>query len=375
MNGLNQEELFSYHYNNAHISAAQYSRLSRLTIGANIASKIKIYLDQKYWIYCRDAFLGKPQKNIHTEIYNSLIKAVGSGHVICPASYSVIAETFKQHNIQNRQATAAVIDQLASKIAVSSFNQLLEIELYHLVETHIMKKDTFPLEQLVWLPIGWVVGEVIPYSQELPQELNNAIQKCVYDDIAMMNISDIIEATNNNPLPQVQDDQICAKIREESRAHSKEVTSFDGVLKSEVAGAIDTIKLHIKSLMAHLHEKYRGIPITDNDPELLESARLIANTIGNLIILKKWSTQFPYIHIHTGIHALMRWEKRDFKSGDLWDYSHAHPALAYCNAFLTEKKLGNLLCHRLLRYDHAYNCKVMWDEEDVLEYIRSLLIE
>ena len=129
----------------------------------------------------------------------------------------------------------------------------------------------------------------------------------------------------------------------------------------------------INDLLRHLYSSELGEPAPAADSrDALESERWGVNLIYHAYRLKKLTTQFPALHIFAGIHAAVRFRTQPHKKGDNWDHLHAHAALGYCNAFFTEKNLGNLLSSPPLRYAAAYGCRVLWKEDDVLSYLRSL---
>ena len=363
------------HFAEPHISAAQHSRSRRLALGAEVLGKTSIYLDQKYWIYCRDAMMGRPQKPIHTSIWNSLKALVESNRVVCPVTYPIFAETSKQGNVEKRRRTAKVIDALSRGVAIQPFTELIRIELYHLLESHLKGVDAvYPLRRLVWTYAGWVMGEMIPHSPAFDDATNNAIQKCMFDRIAIAPFSTIIEATASEEPPRLEDnDEYYAKMNTDTVQHQHEVTSFEAVFQSEVAGFLDTIRPEITSLLAHQFSAAtkQSAPVPDS-PEAVEATRRYLNLIYHACRLWKLTTQFPALHIYAGIHAAVRSRTQPHKKGDQLDHLHAHAALGYCNAFFTEKNLGHLLSSPPLEYAAAYGCRVLWNDDDVLSYVKSL---
>jgi hypothetical protein len=69
----------------------------------------------------------------------------------------------------------------------------------------------------------------------------------------------------------------------------------------------------------------------------------------------------------------MRWDKdRKFKPNDYYDFEHATAALAYCDAFLTEGPLHDLVTRPQLNLEAVNGCRVFSDIEAAADYIRSL---
>jgi len=84
--------------------------------------------------------------------------------------------------------------------------------------------------------------------------------------------------------------------------------------------------------------------------------------------------QLPSLHVHTCLHAAFRWDKlRTFKANDIFDFFHASAALAYCQAFFTERSLCATITSKELGLDKFYNCHVVAKVEDAITYVRTLL--
>jgi hypothetical protein len=88
---------------------------------------------------------------------------------------------------------------------------------------------------------------------------------------------------------------------------------------------------------------------------------------------RKISTELPFINIHSGIHAAVRWDrKRKFKENDFLDFHHAAIALPYCDVFCTDNPLRVLLTDNLLSFDRVYSTKVISNVEDAIECIPGI---
>ena len=73
------------------------------------------------------------------------------------------------------------------------------------------------------------------------------------------------------------------------------------------------------------------------------------------------------LHIDASLHAAFRWDKkRKLRSNDLDDFTHAKAALAYCNAFFTERSLRSLITSKHLALDKLYDCHVAATEDEAL---------
>lgn len=368
-------ELSELHFNEPHVSASQHRDDRRIALGATVLRKTRIYLDQRYWIYCRDAHLGRPQQPIHLPIWQSLCALVDAGKAICPVAYPVLVETFKQRDPTSRAATATVIDRLAQGVAMQPYHDLIGCELHHFILKCLKGADAVrPLKQLAWTYPAWITGQKVPRFRDLDDASNNALQKCLFDSLAGLPFSVLVEAGKDGSFPVAWDgDEHYRKLNAGVKEHQHEVTSFDVVFLSEVAGVLDEYNDVIPQLWLRLMERETGrIAESPTPADAAESVRLTRNLVHHAYRLKKLSTDLPFVHIIAGLHAAVRYRRQQYKSGDHWDFLHAHQALPYCNAFFTEKGLGNLLSIPPLKYDQAYGCQVLWNDEAVLAYLKSL---
>lgn len=363
------------HWSEPHVSAMLYSRQRRYALGAEVITKTRIYLDQRYWIYCRDVLMGRPQRPIHTDIWNMLVSLVSSGRAVCPVSLAVLEETCKQADVNTRRQTAKAIDLLSAQVAIQPTDVLIDTELYHLWMSRTRKDvKLYPREQLVWNYAGWTPGELFYRHDHFSQEMNDSLQKGLYDTMAALPFSSIIESTvNAKPASGLDVREYYQNINADCKAHQDEVTSFDAVFASEVLGALDVLRpIFCEFILERFAADTTDSPPALESPEVQTAGLSLAATIYEAYKTKRWTTEFPYVHILAGLHAATRYRRQSFSQGDLMDHHHAHAALAYCNVFLTEKHLGNLLTNRPLELARLYKCRVLWDDIAILDCLRAL---
>lgn len=369
------EQQLHRHFEERDVTAEAYSRKRRLELGADILRKVRIYLDQRFWIFCRDAMLGSPAQPIHLKIFELLCELVDQGKAVCPVSYPVLSETFKQGDKQRRLATARCVDRLCRGVAIQPFATLIEAELLRLFMARSdPKRKLYPLKQMVWNYASWVVGEVTPKSTFFDEQTSDALAKGLYDIMAIVPFEHLVESVPGLPPELPIDERTWAtEANAGATQHQHEVTSFETVLLSEIAGALDSTDATFQRVNRWMYKDATGHeapPI--NSPEVREGARISRNLVYHAFRLGKITTDLPFFHIVSGIYAALRYRQQPFKHGDLWDMKHAHSALGYCDAFFTERSMGNLICQSPLRYDQTYNCRVLWDETKVLEYLQTV---
>jgi hypothetical protein len=82
----------------------------------------------------------------------------------------------------------------------------------------------------------------------------------------------------------------------------------------------------------------------------------------------------PFIAINAGIHASVRWNrKQKFKPHDWMDFMHAAAGLPYCDYFLSENSLAKLVSSAQLRFDRRYQTQVISDPAEAVEALAALL--
>lgn len=369
------EQALHRHFEEPNVSVDAHSRRRRLRLGEDVLSKVRIYLDQRYWIYCRDAMLGNPAEPIHGDIFELLCGLVDCGRVVCPVSYPVLSETLKQGDKLRRASTARCIDRLCTGVAIQPFDTLIEAELLHFFMTRSNPDGKFyPLKQMVWNFSSWVLGEMIPRSTFFDASTSHALAKGLYDIMAVVPFKHVVEAFSDEPPVSPSEDQAWAdEVNAGSAQHRHEVTSFNTVFMSEVAGALDATDAVFRRVSREMYRNATGHdapPIESADVQ--EGARQSRNLIYHAFVRGKISTELPFCHIGAGVHAAIRFRQQLYKRGDIWDLKHAHSALGYCDAFFTERNLGNLLCQSPLRYDQKYGCNILWEDAKILTYLCSL---
>ncbi len=134
-----------YHMQRPEVSLDIYLRAQRRLIGGEAMSRQRIYLDQRFWIYCRDANLNNSDSNpTKVELWSQLKKAVDNGLIWCPIFASIWCETMKQ-SPASRVATVAVIDQLSGGIAIRPGDERFIIEFSHWACTSVFGDKTLAL--------------------------------------------------------------------------------------------------------------------------------------------------------------------------------------------------------------------------------------
>jgi len=364
-----------YHLAHPEVSFGTHVKACKLALAREVIPKTRIYLDQKYWIHCRDAKLDRAQ-TVHVEIFRALRELVQRGETICPVAHAVLEETFKQHDRVTRAATAIVIEELSQNIAIEPFTELTRLELLRFIRSSTQGGDAVhAAEELAWTWPAWLFGVARPSNTPFDMATERAMAKAFFDAIIRMPFSAVVEAYGGARLESFAYDteEMQRKRTEETRRHRHEFQTFKDVFLIEVAGGLDVLKEDLEGTMVHLYEATTGNTPT---PEEVRASRATRPSLADLIYSAfkhgKVGAALPGIRIISGIHAAMRYRDQPHRKGDMHDHVHARIALPYCDMFLTEKNLGNLLTQPPLEYDKLYQCRVLWDDEKILEALKGL---
>ena len=355
---------------------ASHVEQCKLALAHDVLPKTRVYLDQKYWIYCRDAMLGRPSKPVHLKIYRVLRDAVQGGNAICPTSHPVLNETFKQGDRERRTATARVIDELCGNVAMEPFHVLMQLELLHFIRVTMQGSDcVHGAEEMAWTWPSWVVGLMRPDSVPLDQATSEAIARAFFDTTTHLPFSSLVESIGDDGPPTLSyDTEESQRARtEETRRHRHEFRTFEDAFLIEVGGVLEAMADHLDEAMVYLYECSAGKSPTPGEVRAYRASRPdLAGIIYSAFKCNKVGRSLPGIGIPAGIHAAIRYRGQPHRKGDLDDHLHARTALPYCDLFLTERNLGNLLTQPLLQYDTLYQCRVLWEDEDILAILEQL---
>lgn len=368
-------DTISFHLSHPELLPDAYIRKKNIELGESVLKKHRIYLDQKYWIYCRDVLTGSSRNPIHNELYNLLKRGVAEGKLICPASHLILEETLKQTDPATRQLTAQVVQELSDGVTLQPWPVLYQAEILHFLMTERpWKVNVIPVEQLVWTYVGNVFGHATPICDEFDKNTSNAIQKAWFDFMSRIKFTTLAKALPANKAVLYRPVAFYEQQNEQCKEHRKDFASFKQAFMIELAGALDIMKPFLQDAQLYLYKMYFGEKAQNvNKEETDESVRLFSNLIYNAFKMEKIENQLSGLRIMVGIHAAIRHKGQKFCKGDHHDHLHARTALPYCNLFLTEKNLGNLLTTKPLQYDALYGCRIEWEPEKALDALKRIL--
>src|SRR6266699_5009890 len=133
------------HRDDPTVSAPAYLRRLTVALGKLVSTRRKLYLDTRYWIFLRDAAMGRPRRPEHSELLELLRGAVQSGVALCPISDVGYLELTKQTDPVTKLETTRLVDELSLGIALLTEESRVGTELAHTMSELGAKLELPPL--------------------------------------------------------------------------------------------------------------------------------------------------------------------------------------------------------------------------------------
>lgn len=333
-------------------------RQKRIQLGAEVASRQRVYLDQRFWLLLRDASLGNCREAGVAELLAYLRASVEEGNSICPISESVFIELLKQSDDSTRIATAQLIDELSRGVTLIPFDERIRQELCNSFYMNAGATELIPIEELVWTKLSYVLGEIHPSNTPFQQEDELAIQKAFADHMWGISLREMVESIGVPPSSEIDWESTATRLNDNNRTHRSILRSYPQTFKIEFEGGLSLFRKELVQL---------AVEIEQRDYE-------VGSTLAHLSKKKcfeAFALSVPTLHIYASCHAAVRWDqKRNLCGNDLFDFHHAQAALAYCNVFLTEKPLADMLSqHHLALF--RYECRTFWSPSVALNWLQE----
>lgn len=350
-----------------------YSKEFKIKIGELALKRHRLYLDTKYWIFMRDASLGKAF-SIQTKIYEKLKDLIRKEIVICPLSPHVFLELIKIGDKEKRLSMAQVMDEFSQQICFIAPLNIVGQELLSFVrncQARAEEKSLFNPIKYVFTKVAFVMGELFPTIEGIPDEQMNDVRIQFFDYLSRLTLVEMLK-TIKGDFPQRNSENLVTQLNKGKNAN-QDWKSFHEVFMHEIAGILDVVKDEIEKLWIYLYGNDAGGFITPEEIHKSESVRLFSNFIYNAFAQNKINKELPFFHINASLHAFIRYNKSQrYKENDIIDFSHAAWALPYSDVFLTERPLCDWIKSKILKLDKIYGIKVLWKEEDVLETLQII---
>lgn len=267
-------------------------------------------------------------------------------------------ELLKQGDASTRLATAQLIDELSLGITLIPSDDRVRQELCNSFYEQAGAKNLIPLQELVWTKLAYVLGEFHPSNTPFPPAEELALQKAFSDHIWNSSLVDIVRQVGK-PTTEFDWDALATRLNAGNRAHHSTIRSYAQAFRTEFEGGLSLFRDEMVMLGKELDE--RGY--TDFGAKHAH--------LSNKKRFEVFYLSIPSLHIYASCHAAIRWDqKRNLCGNDLFDFHHAQAALGYCDVFLTEKPLSDMLCQRHLGLS-KYKCQTFWSPSVALSWLRE----
>lgn len=367
------------------MSALQHHLASpNVTLGAHVhschaglAEELRprriIYLDTKYWIILRDVIAGVRAADPEIELLGVLRGLVSSGKAFCPLSESTFAEMLKQSNEQTRTATAKIIDELSLGVALIPFEQRVAMELQAFIHGQCRDLGAPEPQRLPWTKLSYVMGVMHPHETAFDAGTELAIQKAFFDHMWSLSLSQIVDTLGGKMMPPDQHLRLAEQLNAGNAKHADELRSFQQTYAIEAQGVAEVYALIAVGITRDLQKFVTGSSsFATDDAAEAEAVRIWTKMLSTALGHEEHKSVLPSLHINTCLHAGVRWNKaQQLRANDFEDFRHACSALAYCDLFLTERRLMAMVTANHLALDRQYDCKVAAAIPDALALLRA----
>ncbi len=367
---------------NQHTAASSASLVAgidrrRLHLGNWAIQRKRIYLDLRFWIGIRDAIMGRVKdsgsRKSLVELYENLAEKVSNGSHVCPVSDIVFREMMKQGNADTRIKSARIADKLSEGLCLIPHVDRSDIEIEHMILA--ATNSGLPrIEQVVWTKPLYLMGQWQLGFESLPAEESRDINQ-KFSEYAWDVSFEHMVASIDDPSVFIEDlTALVDDIRVGNSIWNHSVASFADMLRDELCGVVDC---HISTALEVIMRiaEIAGIACPSEDDEGGEVARTrdeIRRLLCGAIQTECGGRLLRTMRITATCHAVSRWDKnRKFKPNDYHDFKHAAAALGYCDVFLTERSLAELLGQRHHSLGKLFPCRVISSPTEAAEWARN----
>lgn len=352
--------------------AHAYVREKGIALGQSLSTRQKFYLDTRYWLFLRDAAMGRARSPAHFEILAALRTKVQRGEAVCPLSDSILVELLRQEDPVTRRATAQLVDELSLGVSILTEESRVATELAHFLTAEGAKASVHPLDHLIWTKACFAMGFSYPHFPNIPSEQMHAIQFGVIDRMWEGLLVDAVDGWKPESADAYPFEGIADRLNVSSKAHGHEIRSYPQALVNEFAGGLDLAKDTMVNIFEMLYAKQHGAPPSMSDAERERQAVQIRNFFIGLFKKRPQHVgkRLPTLYVHAKCHAAIRWDRRRQLNGhDLLDFHHASAAVGHCHAFFTEAPLKALLESGNVAIGQDFTCRIVASEDDVLKLL------
>ena len=208
MNIEQASQTFKHHLASPNVSVADYLNGAVDEIGRKLANRHKLYLDTRYWVFIRDAALGRPRSSAHAAILALLRRHVASGIAVCPVSDVTFMEMTTQTDDVTRSATTELWDELSLGVALQSEEDRVRSELVHFFDYPDAASAPWSMRDRVWVKACFVLGATVPVIEAASPAANRAMQKAAIDVLWPMSFAEMAKESTAELAAKARFDQM-----------------------------------------------------------------------------------------------------------------------------------------------------------------------
>jgi hypothetical protein len=370
------KERLAFHVQNPSRSTpAEYLRNRELELGQEVAGKVRVYLDTKFWILFRDHVL---EREVHPDIgnlYKKLSELVSEGRLICPVSAYSIAEVQTQADENTRLATARVMDELSLSTSLHKEETRIPLEVREFLELPVGDtKSRFNLLHRVWTRPRWVGYPFDAGGDDSPPEHRLAARKAAVDAAWACTILDFIsQATGALPMRAFAE-EITPILNEDKTDRAERPERFKKIFLGQLMNPLEIYSPFIEGVLDQILEEETGITFGAADKDTAHSQGTVASTIWRAFKEERAGKHLPFFRILPWtLTTYVIDGDRQYKANDIDDFYHAAAALPYCHLFLTEKSMAHLLTSKPLEFNRLYTTRVAAKPADAIKALEELI--
>lgn len=356
------------------MSIEQHSRARQIELGQSIAERTKVYLDARFWIILRDTALGIRDEPAARKLLHYLRRGVAGGWLVCPIGASMFLELLKQpYSPGRRIGTAKLIDQLSLGVSMVPSRIVMGTEVHSFLLKARGDTDLYSMQELIWTKVAFVLGDTYPSLAQLPPAHELAVQRAFFDHLWDCSLSDMV-STIGNELPSAKSfAELSRETNEKNAEHRGELRSFAQTYDIELRGGIEVAGEIAADVIHQFAEKEAEQEFSPTADERANVVNICRNLLYHAFKVPETKKALRSLYIGASIHVAMRWDKdRKFKPNDYYDLEHATAALGYCDAFLTEHPLHDLVTRPQLGLQSVNDCQVFSDIRAAMSYVMRL---
>ena len=339
------------------ITAFDHVRSKKRLLYEWLSTKKKIYLDTCYWINILHA-RQKSRRSIpiYGPIADLLEDLRERDIVVCPASFPLVTEIFKQGDPVTRRQSAELIDKLSCGVCLQNPTRIIELEFINSFERLIFGDDISQDAYAYWTKIFFFAGEGLlkPKTQPVDPSKMRLLQKLTFDVNWEISFADLVNIIGNFSPPL---DHLAQWAHERNHNRINEGRkSFAEARTEEMASILNQVMPLLRDVFDYIQERCRrsgkrkeDVPTPRPDPTFAPSIQILGNAF-----------------------AVMRSSPRRYDPNDYIDFEHGSLALPYCDAFFCDRRLFNILTEKPLELHRVYAAKISHKPEDVLAYLQNL---